>query len=97
MSGLLDKQFLDDIGLQLGTEELMALSEQYEATLLERVTAEVVEELDETQLEQLRTYQTKDDDELQTWLKRNVPHLKEIVEDEVAILLGEIAENSTRL
>ena len=38
--------------------------------------------------------QTANDEELLNWLKTNVLDFKDIVSDEVDILLGELAENS---
>jgi hypothetical protein len=34
---------------------------------------------------------------LKNWLVENVPDLSEIIQDEVAILLGEIVENSDEI
>ena len=94
MDALLDKRFLDELGVSLTPEAYEAFSSHYEDTLHERVAAEIVEELDEQQLAQLHSFGSKSDEELQEWLKANVPQLKDIIEDEVAILLGEIAENN---
>ncbi len=90
---LLTKEFLKELGIELDEVTYMALSGHYEETLMHRITQEVVEELEEPQLEQLHTLAGKNE-ELAAWLKANVPQLREIVEDEVAILLGEIAERS---
>lgn len=93
---LLNKTFLNEIGITLTPAEEKALSEQYEATLNDRVTTEIVESLTPAQLGQLEQYKNAPDDQLQQWLVANVPSLNEIIEDEVAILLGEIAENSDK-
>lgn len=92
---LLNKEFLHNIGIDLDEVSYQALSGHYEETLFHRVTQEIVEELSEEQLTQLHTLAGKDT-ELGAWLKLNVPQLREIVEDEIAILLGEIAEHGDR-
>jgi hypothetical protein len=94
MDGLLNKKFLEDIGVTLDDQTYAALSQHYEETLNDRVISEIVDELDERQLEELNNLKGGSTDILQQWLQENVPQLDEIIEDEIAILLGEIAENS---
>lgn len=96
MDVLLDKKFLNELGVVLDDDAYSAFSEHYEDHLRERVVDEITSELDETQLAELHSFETKSDEELQEWLKTNVPQLKEIIEDEVAILLGDIAEDSRK-
>lgn len=93
----LSKEFLTGIGVELDDETHKLLSEHYDTTLSDRVTTEIVEELDDEQLQQLQALKGAPDEQLQAWLTANVPELSEIIEDEVAILLGEIAENSDKL
>lgn len=97
MNALLDRSFLQDIGVSMSDEEFATFSDHYEKTLQDRITSSIIEELDNVQLEQLHQYKQKSDAELQLWLKENVPELKSIIEDEAAILVGEIAENSNLL
>jgi hypothetical protein len=94
MDGLLNKKFLEDIGVTLDDQTYAALSQHYEETLNDRVISEIVDELDERQLEELNNLKGGSTDILQQWLQETVPQLDEIIEDEIAILLGEIAENS---
>ena len=96
MASLLNKQLLDDIGITLSDEDNARLSEHFETTLDERVAQEIVIELDDTQLTQLTELRNGPEAELGAWLQANVPDLKEIIEDETAILLGELAENSEK-
>lgn len=97
MGGLLNKKFLEDIGVTLDDQTYAALSQHYEETLNDRVISEIVDELDERQLGELNNLKDGSTDILQNWLQENVPQLDEIIEDEIAILLGEIAENSDAL
>lgn len=97
MDVLLSKQFLQDIGVSLDEQAYRALSQHYEETLNERVITEVVDGLDEVQLEHLQALKDAELNILRDWLVANVPDLSQIIEDEVAILLGELAENSDKL
>jgi hypothetical protein len=97
MNGLLNKQFLQDIGVTLDDQTYETLSEHYEETLNERVIIEIVDELDEKQLEELHSLTSQDDSMLNQWLVANIPKLDEIIEDEIAILLGEITESSQKI
>lgn len=97
MDELLSKQFLKDIGLSLDDQTYGALSEHYEQTLSDRVISEIVNELNEAQLLELQSLKNTEPGVLQNWLVVNVPQLSEIIEDEIAILLGEIAESSDKL
>lgn len=97
MHGLLNRKFLEGIGVELDEQTFDALSEHYERTLNERVMAEIVDGLDEDQLEALHSLEGGETDLLCAWLVANVPQLDEIIEDEVAILLGEIAESSDQI
>lgn len=97
MNELLSRAFLESIGVNIDDEKFAALSQHYEDTLNERVINEIVEELDENQLGELTTYRDGDTESLQQWLVVNVPKLDEIIEDEIAILLGEIAESSEKI
>jgi hypothetical protein len=91
---LLSKQFLSDIGVAIDDHAYEALSEHYAGTLHERVITEITNELDEDALSELSTLREGSPEQLQQWLQINVPQLDEIVQDETAILLGELAENA---
>lgn len=87
-------QFLTDIGITLSDDDYAALADHIETTLHERVVTEVTELLEDDQLEALRQLGANDDDTMYTWLLDALPQLPDIVEDEVRILLAEIAENA---
>ena len=83
------------LALALASVAKQADDEQYEAELDNRIVNEIVDELDTEQLRELTRFKDNGDDAgLQRWLIENVPDLDKIVEEEMAILLGEIAENS---
>ena len=92
---VMTRQLLADIGISLDDAAYVQFTEQYEAELDNRIVNEIVDELDTEQLRELTRFKDSGDDaELQRWLVENVPDLDKIVEEEMAILLGEIAENS---
>jgi len=97
MDELLNKQFLNDIGVKLDDQTYAALSEHYEDTLNTRIIESITEELDEHQLEELSGLKDDGIQSLQSWLAVNVPQLGEIIEGEIAILMGDIAENADNI
>lgn len=97
MNLLLDKTFLAEVGVVLDEPTYQLLAEHYQETLIERVEDEILNELDEAQALELSTLKGATDQALQVWLTANVPQLREIIEDEIVILMGEIAENSEQI
>ena len=91
---LFTQDFLTNLGVSLSPEEQQVLSDYTEEVLRERVIEEVIDSLEEGQAEQLSSLA---DDSLQEWLALNVPELQSIVQDEVDILLGELAEQADQL
>ena len=91
---LFTQDFLTNLGVSLSLEEQQALSDYTEEVLRERVIEEVIDSLEEGQAEQLSSLA---DDSLQEWLVLNVPELQSIVQVEVDILLGELAEQADLL
>jgi hypothetical protein len=94
---ILTQQFLQTLGITLDEQTYASFAEHFETTLGDRVIDSIIDNLGDDQVEQLAAMRDQGDDELQAWLQANVPDLKEIVEDEVAILIGELAENSEQI
>lgn len=95
MNQLITEDTLVAMGIQLSEEEMKTLVQHANETLNERVGADVIESLDDEKLEEyLALQQGGDVDKASSWLTENVPELKEIVENERDILLGELAENA---
>ena len=97
MSALLNKEFLSRVGVEIDDVTYDLLSDHYEHTLNERVMTEVVNYLDEVKLIELNEIKNADDETIRNWLMTNVPELDEIIEEEVAVLLGEIAKFADNL
>jgi hypothetical protein len=78
----------------LNDQDYQLLEEHFETTLRSRVIEEIVEELSPEQAQELATMQDQSDEQLLAWLQVNVLNFRDVVSDEVDILLGELAENS---
>lgn len=92
---LITEELLKEFGVELGGKDVPALLAHLNDTLHERVGAEVTESLDDNQLKELLDVQEKGSDEdVANWVEANVPEIKEITQDEIDILLGELAENT---
>ena len=92
------KELLESIGVNLDDENRQILGQQIQQTLSERVGTEITQFLEEDQKQQFDQIVESDNQEvLIEWLNNNVPDYKNIVSDEVDILLGELAENNGKL
>jgi len=91
---LITQETLSEIGIDLNGQDVDALLAHINSTLQERIGAEISETLDDEQLKALLSLkETASEDEVSNWLDQNVPELKQIAQDEIDILLGELADN----
>ena len=88
------KQLLTSLGINLSDEDQAVLAEHIDSTLNQRVIDEIVDSLDEEQLQELAGLRGASETAMEQWLIANVPDLKDIIEDEINILLGDIAEEA---
>ncbi len=89
----IDQTTLKELGIELGdaTDEFLT---HLEAQLEERVGAALTELLDDSQVKELLALtEAGNEDATQAWIAANVPDYKDVVQDEVDILLGEIAQS----
>jgi hypothetical protein len=93
----LSKDFLQSIGINLDDSTFIAFSEHFDATLKERIISDIVDELDDEQLGQLEQLKNSDGDQIWHWIQTNVTDLSEIIQEEVDILLGDVAENADHI
>ncbi len=89
---IINQNFLQEIGLELSEDAVNLLSDHFETTLNERIMNEITEELDQEQAEELLAMIERDDPTISEWLGANIPELKEIIQDEVDILVGELVQ-----
>lgn len=95
---LITKELLDEFGITVAEADLENFLAHANQTLDERVGAEIADSLDDEQLAVLANLQESNDDEaVSAWLEQHVPELAQIAQDEIDILLGELAESSDAL
>ena len=89
---IVTKAQLNSIGISLPEDQMQHVEE----TINERISEEVVESLSDDQLKELVKLQTSNApaEEIDTWIREHIPEYDEIIEDNVAIVLGELVENS---
>jgi hypothetical protein len=89
------RELLDELGIALPAGEEDLFLEHLNEQLSERIGTEIASSLADDKLEEmLNLQQSGDSDKLGEWLQANVPELQQIAEDEVDILLGELADNA---
>ena len=93
----LSREFLQSIDIELDDASYAAFTEHFDTTLSNRIIEEVVDSLDETQAAEFIKLKSADSNQLWQWLQVNVPDLNEIIQDEIDILLGDLAENSDKI
>jgi uncharacterized protein DUF5663 len=95
MQQFITKDSLLTLGINLEGQDVDSLLAHLNDTLEERVGAEITESLDDTQLKTLVEMQEKaSDEEIGEWLKQNVPEFQQVVQDEIDIVLGELAAST---
>ncbi|HTJ73164.1 MAG TPA: DUF5663 domain-containing protein [Verrucomicrobiae bacterium] len=86
---------LKAFGINLEGQDKTSLLAHLNETLQERVGTEIAALLDDTKLKELLDMQeTATGEEVGNWLVQNVPELQQIVEDEIDILMGELADST---
>ena len=93
---IVTKAQLNSIGINLPEDQMQALIQHVEDTINSQIGEEIVESLDNEQLKELVQMQDNDvpAEEIDAWIRERVPEYDEIIEDNVAIVLGELANNS---
>lgn len=97
MSALLSRDFLARVGVVVDDITYDLLSDHYAHTLNRRVMKRVVDSLDDSGAQELSRIDTTQDDTLRKWLEVHVPSLGTIIDEEIGILLGEIADRSSEI
>lgn len=95
MQDYITEDNLKSLGIDLEGKDVTSLLTHLNDTLEERVGAEITDALNDEQLKTLVDMQENADEaEVGKWLQENVPEFEQIVQDEIDILLGELAENT---
>ena len=94
-SPLITKELLEEAGVDLQSQDTASLLDHLNATLEERVGAEITNSLTDGQLEELAKLQENgSNEELTSWVEQHVPELQQIAQDEIDILLSELSDNA---
>lgn len=95
MNPIITRETLEQAGVDLTNKDIDALLEHLNQELEERVGSEITASLNDEQLKELLDIQEHaSDEQLVEWMTANVPELDQITQDEIDILLGELAENA---
>ncbi len=95
--GTLTKEFLESIDIHIDDTTFAAFATHFDETLKDRILTEIIDELDDEQLAQLELLKNTDGDHVWHWVQENILDLSEIIQEEVDILLGELAENADHI
>lgn len=93
----LSKEFLESLGITLDDATYTHFVNHFDDTLREQIIDSIIDNLTDEQLEAFSHLPQDNEQELWSWLQTNIPDLGEIVQDEIDILLGELAENSDQI
>ena len=95
---VLDKNYLQSLGINVTDEEFVALDEHIQDELGDRVITEILSFLTVEQAQELAALKGQGDDgAIQIWLQENVKDLDDIVRDEVDILLSELVQDNNTI
>lgn len=95
-TAIITKEQLQSVGIDMPDEQMDALIQHAEDTLNDRIGEEIVDSLDDNELAELVALQDSNApaDQIEAWIVAHVSDYQAIIEDNVAIVLGEIAEST---
>ena len=89
---------LDEMGIKLADDKMASLLAHLNEELNERVGTALLEELSVEQVDEYNEFsKTASDDQIGEWLSSKIPEFKQIIQDEIDIILGDIAEKADDL
>jgi hypothetical protein len=95
MDQYITQETLDAFGIAIGDQDETSLLGHLNDTLKERIGTEIAAMLDDAKLKELLDLQeAASDEQVGDWLAVNVPELAQIVQDEIDILMGELADST---
>jgi len=95
MQQYVTKDDLITLGINLTNRDVDSLLTHLNATIEERIGAEITEELSDEQLDEMIAMQdSATDEELSEWIAKNVPEYIEIVQDTIDMVVGELAQGA---
>jgi hypothetical protein len=95
MNPIITRELLEQAGVDLTNKDIDALLDHLNQELEERVGGEITASLSDEQLKEMIDIQEHaTEEQLIEWMTTNVPELDQITQDEIDIILGELAENA---
>lgn len=94
---VITKEYLNSLDINLDDQTFQAFSDHFDETLLDRIIDDILDSLDDPQVQELLHLRQTNSDQLWQWLQTNVPDLNSIIQNEVTILIGDVAENSEHI
>ncbi|OGL21567.1 hypothetical protein A2707_06045 [Candidatus Saccharibacteria bacterium RIFCSPHIGHO2_01_FULL_45_15] len=95
MDTYITKDALLALGINLGDQDIDSLLAHLNDTVEERIGAEITESLSDEQLQELIDLQDNaTDEEVGDWIAKHVPDYKEIVQDNIDIVIGELVDGA---
>lgn len=89
------KEALLALGINLGDQDIDSLLTHLNETVEERIGAEITESLSDEQLQELIDIQDNaTDEDVGNWIAEHVPDYKEIVQDNIDIVIGELVDGA---
>lgn len=89
---------LNEMGIILDAEKMTSLLSHLDDELNERVGTALLEELSSEQVDEYnKLSETADEVQIGEWLSSKIPDYKQIVQDEIDIMLGSVAEKAEEL
>lgn len=90
----IEESVLVEMGINLKENEMIAFLERINNELNDRVGTELLEELSIEKIDEYNVFaQTADPMQIGQWLYDEIPEFNEIIQDEIDIMLGDIAED----
>lgn len=95
MDTYITKDALLALGINLDDQDIDSLLTHLNDTVEERIGAEITESLSDEQLQELIDLQENaTDEEVGDWIAKHVPDYKEIVQDNIDIVIGELVDGA---
>lgn len=95
MDTYITKDALLALGINLDDQDIDSLLTHLNDTVEERIGAEITESLSDEQLQELIDLQENaTDEEVGDWIAKHVPDYKEIVQDNIDIVIGELIDGA---
>lgn len=89
---------LTTMGINLTDEKMTSLLDHLNQELNERVGTALLQELDDEQIDEYNEFiKTASEDQVGEWLSSKIPEFTQIIQDEIDVMLGDVAEKAEKL